>query len=453
MTAERVGTKESGVLSRTISPELRRRLQERYAQAQSRMARPGYDFSAVHRLLAENLASDPGNLRYIELLLLNLQRRSAAGSRAGLMHRLVGSTPLGARAALERALSGKRWLEAVRLAADALWSHGLDAEVLGSAGDACAGLELGPAELLYRRAAVGAASTNPEPVRRMATALVRLGQYDDARDWWRRLLTLLPGDAEAVAGLALNANVGATPEEMKLREAISANPTDVDSLLRLVESRRAAADFEEAQQLLQQASSVGGGDLRVREAWETLSLTQSENRLKLAREADERERSPESAKRVAIIAEEHDRLALGIVHSRAERFPGDGNLKLDLGRKLKRAGNYSGAVQRFEELRELAGFERIALVELGECWQHLRQYTKALDYYQEAIDLPGGAEESEVEHLALYRGAVLAEALGRANDACRSLERLTASAGEYKDARERLDKLRPICDKNGFSAG
>jgi len=452
MTGRRERSNEANGLPRVISPELRRLLQERYAQAQSQMARPAYDFGNVHRLLGENLATDPGNLRYVELMLLNLQRREEAGIRPGLLHRWIGASPIGARAALERSIEAEHWPEAARLVPESLWAAGPEESVLGLAAEVCAGLELGPAELMYRKAAVAAAPAKTEPIRRLARALKRMGMYADARDWWLKLAAACPDDPEATAEIAA-ANAGvAGEEEDPLRDRIAADGADLNALLSLVRRRVQVSDFDEASRLLTQASAVGGGDLRVRQAWEELSLAQSEHRLRLAREAVERDNSESAQRLVAEVSEEHERLALGIAHSRAERFPGDGRLLLELGRRLKRNGNYSGAVQRFEELRHQADFEMDALVELGECWQHLRQFEKALRYYQEAIDsrrLPG---DPDTRHRALYRGAVLAEALGLGRQACHWLEELVASAGGYKDAQERLDKLRPICDKNGFSA-
>jgi tetratricopeptide (TPR) repeat protein len=154
---------------------------------------------------------------------------------------------------------------------------------------------------------------------------------------------------------------------------------------------------------------------------------------------------------VAQLTEEHARLWLGILHSRSERFPQDKELRLELARQLKRMGNYSGAVQRLEEVRDAGETGPAALIELGECWQHLRQFAKALGFYEQAI---AAAEEHEADrrHLALYRGAVLAEALGQTTTARGWLEQLVAEAGQFKDAVERLDKLRRICDKNGFPA-
>ncbi len=269
---------------------------------------------------------------------------------------------------------------------------------------------------------------------------------------------VLPDDVEALQATDATTSQGAAADEAMLKDRISANPSDVESLLMLAERRMGATDFDGAETLLAQASAVGGGDLRVREAWETLSLARSERRLQQAREAAERNPDEGARELVVRLLDEHERLALGVAHSRAERFPQDGRLKLDLARRLKRGGNYSGAVQRLEELRRIGGFERTALVELGECWQHLRQFEKALGYYREAIgteELAGGERdeaEADVGRRALYRGAVLAEALGRGAEACGWYEVLVALGG-YKDASERLDKLRPICDKNGFSPG
>jgi tetratricopeptide (TPR) repeat protein len=444
--------KETGP-PRAISPDLRREMQRRYNEAQAIMNRSRYDFGKVHNLLAQNLQIDPGNLRYIDLLILNLRRRREAGARPGLLNRLAGATPLGARAALRRSLVAGQPYHALALLGSALWETGLSAEVLGLAADVYHGLQLGPAELRYRAAAVEAKPNDAEQFRLMARALTRLGQFGDARDWWLKLKKAAEGDAEADAAIASTEPGAISSVEAELREQIAANPADVAALLSLAELRLTAADYDTVQQLLTQASAVGGGDLRVRDAWETLSLAQSERRLKWAREAAEKEPSEGAQQLVAQLTGEHEHLALGIAHSRSERFPNDGAVKLDLVRRLKRSGNFSGAVQRLEELRTLPGFEKAALVELGECWQHLRQFEKGLNYYREAIGLPDGPQSLEIGPLALHRGAVLAEAMGRREEALAWLEQLVAADSSYKDAGERLDKLRAICDKNGFSAG
>ena len=85
---------------------------------------------------------------------------------------------------------------------------------------------------------------------------------------------------------------------------------------------------------------------------------------------------------VARLEAEHNRLEIDILHLRCERCRTIGALRLELARRLKRAGNFSGAIQRLEEARSFAAGEPAVLIELGECWQHLRQFAKALDFYR-----------------------------------------------------------------------
>jgi tetratricopeptide (TPR) repeat protein len=113
---------------------------------------------------------------------------------------------------------------------------------------------------------------------------------------------------------------------------------------------------------------------------------------------------------------------------------------------LKLAGNYSGAIQRLEEANRLQPEEPEILVELGECWQHLRQFAKALDYYRQAIGRAVVEDETrkwpESLVLARYRAGVLLAAMGRPDEAATHFSEVVAKDASYKDAQQRLDKLR-----------
>ncbi|MCI0358039.1 MAG: tetratricopeptide repeat protein, partial [Planctomycetaceae bacterium] len=135
-----------------------------------------------------------------------------------------------------------------------------------------------------------------------------------------------------------------------------------------------------------------------------------------------------------------------IFHVRSERHPGDASLRLELARRLKMAGNYSGAIQRLEEARADERLAAEVLLELGECWQHLRQFGKALDYYRQAVELSDGASGGSRPPLAtplaaLYRIGILAAAMDQPAEAKAALARLVAIDPDYKDARQRLDNL------------
>jgi len=175
---------------------------------------------------------------------------------------------------------------------------------------------------------------------------------------------------------------------------------------------------------------------------EELRLKRSEHRLMIARRRAASDPHPRAQQLIGRLEEEHNRLAIDLLGARSERLPTDWAVRLELARRLKRAANFSGAVQRLEEAARWNADEPDVLIELGECWQHLRQFGKALDFYQQAV---GAAESAPDRHeslqLARYRAAVLAAAMGRINLARLHLSMIVAIDPTFKDARERLDKL------------
>src|SRR5262245_10224014 len=64
-----------------ITPDLRRRLQQCYDEAQRLTAQARPDFRRIHDLLAECLRADPGNILYLNALFANLMRRDAVSTR------------------------------------------------------------------------------------------------------------------------------------------------------------------------------------------------------------------------------------------------------------------------------------------------------------------------------------------------------------------------------------
>src|SRR5262249_46842287 len=124
------------------------------------------------------------------------------------------------------------------------------------------------------------------------------------------------------------------------------------------------------------------------------------------------------------------------------RLPAEAAVRIELARRLKIARNFSGAVQRLEEVLRLRPGDAEAFLELGECWQHLRQFTKALGFYEQASAKLDSSSDG-VRKLAHYRAGVLAAAMGR-NEAARGHFRVVLDIdAAYKDTHERLDKLGP----------
>jgi tetratricopeptide (TPR) repeat protein len=266
------------------------------------------------------------------------------------------------------------------------------------------------AELRYLRAALESAPDNSTALRLLARALTRQGRFDEAAESWRQLATPAP-DAE------------------------------VEQAIRALREDR---DVEAADRQLMEAGASGGENLALRREREELRLTRAAQQVTIARRRALTDPHPRAQALVHRLEAEQLRQEIEILHLRCERLPGDMQLRLELGRKLKQAGNFSGAISRLEEAHGHDDLAAEVLLELGECWQHLRQFEKAIDFYQQAI---AAAEafpkqlEPRPMALALYRVGVLAAAMGKTGEAREALTRLVAIDPGYKDARERLDKL------------
>jgi tetratricopeptide (TPR) repeat protein len=205
-----------------------------------------------------------------------------------------------------------------------------------------------------------------------------------------------------------------------------------------------SADFVTAEDCLTRAQSAAGGDLGVLKLREDLRLLQSEHHLAVARRRAKCDPHPKSESVSARLMEEHTRLEIDIWNLRAERLPAEADVRVELARRLKKVGNFSGAIQRLAEAQKIAPTNPEVLMVLGECWQHLRQFDKALHFYEQAVAKSksfGPAEE--VPKLARYRAGILCAAMGQRDQARDYFEAVLAADPGFKDARERLDKLRP----------
>ena len=396
-----------------ISPDLRRQLQQKYEEAVRLAARSDADFRRIHWLLAECLRADPGNSLYLDALLANLRRREGQRRKSwwSWLDRWK-SPPRPAGNGSNKAGNAKR-SEAVvgteystlSSAPERLWKQPANPSLLRELADAAAALEFDEVELRYLSAARELAPDDPTTLRMLARALTRQGRFEEAVGPWFAVAALT-GDAEAIQ---------ATQDLRGSQEAV------------------------ETEEALAREHSAAGADLSMLEKREDARLERSALRIELARRRAASDEHPRAQSLAARLEAEHDRLEIDILNLRAERWPGDAQVRIELARRLKRAGNFSGAVQRLEEALKLSTGDAAVLIELGENWQHLRQFAKALEYYEQAIAAKGS--DSDLLNLAWYRAAVLATALGNHAAARLWLTAIVASDSAFKDARERLDNL------------
>ena len=137
---------------------------------------------------------------------------------------------------------------------------------------------------------------------------------------------------------------------------------------------------------------------------------------------------------------------IDVYAARCQRYPENTTWKYELALRLKASGNVAEAIRHFQDVLQDARRKGAVSLELGECFQKIKQYPLALRNYQSAIDLLGD-RELDLRKRALYRAGVLATAMQDVDLAQKYLSELGGLDFAYRDVAERLDKLAAVKDK------
>jgi tetratricopeptide (TPR) repeat protein len=231
-----------------------------------------------------------------------------------------------------------------------------------------------------------------------------------------------------------------------LEAAVLQQPGDPDLVLQLVDCYRQQRRFADAEGTLERCLAAGGNHLSILDALDEMRLEAARARLEVAQRRAQKQLTSEATQLASDLRMELNRLEMEIYYQRSERYPSDLRVRYQLGRTLKRAGNFLQAMKYLQESAKLADLAGPAHLELGECLQHLRQFGRALDAYRFAVR-SNGQPDPEVAKLGLYRAGLLAAALGQIEEARQYLGELERRDTDFRDVRAHLDKLGRIGDK------
>lgn len=240
-----------------------------------------------------------------------------------------------------------------------------------------------------------------------------------------------------------------TPRQ-RLERAIQDDPSELPNYLQLAQLHLDEQRIGDAETVLKRALSASGNDVKIREKYEDVLMLRHRQQLAVSERLAATERTRESQELAAQLRAEQNRVELEIYRGRCDRYPRETAYRYQFGLRLKRAGNHAEAIVQFAELSENSPQSVAAALELGECHQMLKQYSTALGWYRRAAEAPpGGHEQPEVRKLALYRGGVLAGAMKELEVAETLFDHLVLLDEGYKDAADRLDKIRQMRHKEG----
>ena len=456
--------------NRVISPAVRKRLQRCFERGGQLAGQDKPDHDYAHTMFIECVVNDPGNLEYVEAMLDNLQRKYNNNKKGA---RLKG---FGGRGAFKKAVSAEDWDQVFRLGMDLLKTNPWDVQTLRVLAEACKVNHLNEVELRYLKNALDVNSKDIEVNKHCAESLARMGQFDQAIACWHRVQELDKGNKEAkkkMADLTLAKTMGTplpdsntntsqtkgkaaeeTPEVASevvaediseeatesTSEAMVEDFTDPEQFIQHAEQLTAEHRYRDAYQAYRKAMDIAGGrDLRIQEMLEDAQIRMIRAQVAIAEQRANSEQTTEANDLVRRFRAELNRQELLIYNARSERFPDDLSLRYELGIRLKRDGNFRQAIESFKAVRGDESRCTVATLEMGECFQHLKQYGNAMKCYQATVG--DSQAQPEVLKLALYRAGVLAAALKDVDAARKFLQNLVEMDASYRDATLRLDKL------------
>jgi tetratricopeptide (TPR) repeat protein len=225
-----------------------------------------------------------------------------------------------------------------------------------------------------------------------------------------------------------------------LEGQIRDRPSDARAYLDLAAIHAEGRRYSDAEKVLSTAIQAIGPSLELQVAYEDAQINSAKAKVMIAQQRAQRDKTAEAKGLVGELQDELNRLELDIYQQRCQRYPDNRRDRLQLGVRLRYADNLREAIKAFDEARHDPALAVEAVLEMGECWQKLKQFSKAFQCYQWAIQQSSEADGDHRKR-ALYRGAVLADATQQKELARQWLSTLVSIDPHYKDAATRLDKL------------
>lgn len=454
-----------------VAPALRRRLQTWYAHGQEKAQAGSFDYATD--LFQQCVEGDPSSVDFVQAFLHNLHRRYGNNRKGASFAAIKGAST---RAGLKKAAMKKDWPSILKHGLELLKLNPWDAGVLVQVAHACDALNCLEAELGWLRAALDVDPKDPDVNRECAIALGKQGDFDQSIACWARVEKARPNNEEAQRAIsqmqvrkteaqyvqrqadkaallaAEDANEGPGRTAMKftrqqvLQQEINSNPANLDAYIELAELHAREDRYQEAERILRAGLDASGGDLKIREQLEDMGLRRARQQVAIAERRAEGDGSEQAIDLYRRMLAELNQLEVEVFRSRVERYPHVTTWKIELGIRLKRAGNFNEAIKALQEARNDPRRLGTVLLELGECFQQIKQYRLAMNNYQGAIEAIA-ERDLEQRKKALYRAGVLSMGLEDVDGAEKYLQDLAALDFGYRDVAERLDKIAQVRDK------
>ncbi len=467
---------------------VRQRLQKVFEHARRCMEKNDHNYA--NQLFTQCVVEDPSNLIYLQSFVTNLHKKYGNNKKGA---KLAGLKTKSLRSKFNRAAAKGEWEPAMQASCAAIALNPWDITMLLAVSAACDQLRARECQLYYLRLALDADPKSLAVNRQAGRTLQQMGQFDQAIACWQRVKLAEPQDEESaqaishlsvekairqggynpslleavseqnnandakqsVAQLSINANSDenqqpSQPLEERLIASIREDPTDVENYIEWIDLLMHENRLADVEQVLGRATEIAGnGNLRICERREDWQIRRVHHLLAIAEKRYEEDSNDESRLLAEQIQAQARQVELEVYTAKSDRNPQNTRLKFELGMRLKQAGKPKDAITAFQAARSDPKQKALALLHLGECFQHIEQYKLAMTNYKQAIEAcsqEGVGDDSETKKQALYRAGVLATGLRELDWAEQHLTELAGIDFGYRDVADRLDKIGRLRD-------
>lgn len=413
-----------------------------------RLAKEGNFSDALVELVA-CVSGDPAQFDYVDAFLATIDavhRKSPPPIAQQLPEKLA---PLVAQ---------ENWEAVVKSAPACLVAEPGNAAICLALGTACEKLGADEVAVLWNERVRRMLPDSHEAIRGSARQWERLGMTRESLESWSALVQHLPDDEEAAnatarllvaANRSLNGldNAAPTPVQellrrprrefgvaaatqdgnardpdleegglltpiQRLERSIRDQPTLPDAYLKLAPLYIERGREYDAEKMLSKARDATNKDPRIIEMWEDVAMARYEKRVALARQTAREQPGDGTKSEYDQAVKERDQFETDIFIARCKRYPDRASMRLELGRRLHRAGDTAEACDHFAAAMADPQLKAEASLELGQCRRELGDYPTALSHFRQASEAAVSPEAWETKRKALMEAGKLALAGG-----------------------------------------
>ena len=468
--AEQKTTESEG--RKPLTPAQRRMLQQSFEAANKQGSLGQFDYATA--LYTNCLKLDPGNPLYVQNFIGNLQRMYNNNKKGATM---AGTRTAMMRTSLQKTIMQSKWEQVLGEGIEILKLNPWETGTLSSMANACKQLDMTDAQIVYLKSALDANLKDAEINRQLGEALGDQARFDEAIACWNRVLAGKPGDPDAQRAIHkltvrktiekgkyeeaettqdMRVDKDAAPgraqltAEQQLEKAIAKDPSNVGNYIELAAICQKEDRFDKAEAVLAKALEASGGDVQVREQLEDVQLRHARQKVEVAEKKAQEERTQEAVELVRRMKTELNNQEIVVYTSRCDRYPQNLGFKFELAVRLQRGKKFPEAIKLFQQAQSDPKRKGQVLLQLGECFQQIRQFKLAQSNYDLAVQNIAERDE-DLRKLAHYRAGRLALELKDYDTAEKFLTVLAGLDFGYRDVADLLDKLSKLRDDGASS--